>query len=104
MRPLFRGPWNRALGWALLAAGFAGAIWLDPWSLGQRDPSALIGSPRMAARHAQAVVLGMAFLQIIVGELLGTALFPDWAERAASWLTGSGALLYSFGYALLGHW
>jgi hypothetical protein len=60
---LFSGPWNRTFGWMLLTAGFGLAGLLDPWSAGQTDPTALPGSTRMAVRHAQAVLLGMAILQ-----------------------------------------
>jgi hypothetical protein len=61
---------NRLLGWALILAAFAWATQLDPWSLSERNPSLLVGSPRMLARHAQAVMLAMGFLQFIVALIL----------------------------------
>ena len=98
------GQLNRRIGWTLLVAGFAWAIWLDPWSLSERDPSALVGSPRMAARHAQAVVLGMGFLQLMVGEVLATGAFIAPVRRASAWLTGAGAAVYALGYVLTSRW
>src|SRR5262249_41950635 len=76
-------------------------VGLDPWSLGERDPAALPGSPRMAARHAQAVVLGMAFLQFVVAEILAAAALTDRVRRAVVLLSGSGALVYAAGYGLV---
>ena len=67
------GRWNRRIGWALLIAGFAWAAWLDPWSLSEHDPARVAGSARMIARHGQAVVLAMAFLQLLTAELLASA-------------------------------
>lgn len=97
------GRWNDYIGRVLLVIVFLWAIGLDPWSLSERDPAALPGSLRMAVRQAQAVVLGMAFLQLIVaGALAGEAW--TWKRRATSWLTGSGALLYSAGYTLSPVW
>src|SRR5579885_166280 len=61
---------NAYLGWLLLLAGVVAAVRLDPWSLSERDPRAIVGSTRMAARHAQAVVLAMGFLQLAVSLLL----------------------------------
>jgi hypothetical protein len=84
----------------MLTVGFAGAVWLDPWSLSERDPSLLVGSPRMAARHAQAVVVGMAFLQLMVGRVLLTEGFPAQVRWLSSLLSGSGALVYAAGYVL----
>src|SRR5438067_1854713 len=85
------GRWNERLGWGLLLVGFVAAVGVDPWSLGERDPAALPGSPRMAARHAQAVVLGMAFLQLAVALVLRAR---KWAGggRLASGLAAAGAL------------
>ena len=59
------GFWNERLGWLLLLAGLCTAVGLDPWSLSERDPAALPGSVRMAARHAQAVVLAMGFFMLV---------------------------------------
>src|SRR5215468_10574133 len=56
------GVWNERLGSMLLIAGLAAAVVLDPWSFSARDPAALAGSARMAARYAQGVVLAMGFL------------------------------------------
>jgi hypothetical protein len=88
----------------MLIAGFAGAVWLDPWSLSEHDPSVLVGSPRMAARHAQAVVVGMAFLQLLVARELLTGGFPARVSRLTSSLSGLGALLYTAGYLLHPLW
>jgi hypothetical protein len=94
------GRWNRHLGWALLVAGFAAAVGLDPWSLSQRDLAAIVGSPRMAARHAQAVIVGMAFLQLMAAEILAAGYFPVRAARRVALLSGGGALIYVAGYVL----
>jgi hypothetical protein len=88
----------------MLIVGFAGAVWLDPWSLSEHDPSVLVGSPRMAARHAQAVVVGMAFLQLLVGRALLTGAFPILVTRLTSCLSGLGALVYAAGYMLYPLW
>jgi hypothetical protein len=92
------GRWNRLLGWALLVAGFVWAAWLDPWSLSEHDPAHIVGSPRMVARHGQAVVLAMAFLQLLTAELLAAA--GQAAHRVAAAFTGLGAILYAAGYVL----
>jgi hypothetical protein len=89
---------NRRVGWTLLVAGFAWAIWLDPWSLSERDPASLVGSPRMAARHAQAVLIGMGFLQLMVSRILAMRNFTAPVRRVSGWLTGTGAVLYALGY------
>src|SRR6202040_2461733 len=65
-----KAAWNRYLGWTLLLAGFWGAVWLDPWSLSQRDAGSLAGSLRLAARQAQAGVVQMAFLQLVLARVL----------------------------------
>jgi hypothetical protein len=92
---------NRRLGWSLLVLAFAVAAGLDPWSLSERDPAALIGSARMAVRHAQAVVLGMAFLQLIVADVLAGAALGRPARAAVALLTGVGAVVYVAGYGLV---
>src|SRR5947209_19531386 len=94
-----RPAWNGLIGRLLLVAAFLSAAWLDPWSLGERDPAALPDSAPMAARQAQAVVVGMAFLQFIVAGALGSNAWMR-ERRAVSLLTGAGALLYAVGYAL----
>src|SRR4051812_24202066 len=91
---------NRRIGWVLVIAGFAWASWLDPWSLGQPDPSSLIGGARMAARQAQAVVIGMAFLQLAVAELIATGPYRGPTKTIAAGLTCAGAVLYVSGYAV----
>jgi hypothetical protein len=90
-----------ALGWALLVVAFAAAVALDPWSLSERDPEVLRGSPRMMARHAQAVVLGMAFLQLMVAEILTEASLSRRMRAVAALLSGGGALVYAAGYGLV---
>ena len=92
--------WNRHIGWLLLVGAFVWAIWLDPWSLGEVDPRALPGSARMAARQAQAVVIGMAFLQLILAPILARAIFSPQLRRFVAIITGCGALVYSAGYGL----
>ena len=91
--------WNGLIGRLLLVTAFLWAAWLDPWSLGERDPAVLLDSAQMAARQAQAVIVGMAFLQFIVAGALASA---TWLRdpRAVSLLTGAGAILYAVGYAL----
>jgi hypothetical protein len=101
---MFDGRWNRYLGWAMLVTGFAGAVWLDPWSLSERDPAVLVGSPQMALRHAQAVVVGMAFLQLMVAQILTLEIFSRRTQVAASCLSGLGALVYILGYPLYVVW
>lgn len=98
------GGWNDRIGRDLLLAGFLWAAWLDPWSLSEPDPAALPGSARMAARQAQAVVVGMAFLQLIVAGALRLGHGGPRGRRAVAWLTGLGALLYAAGYALVAVW
>jgi len=93
------GRWNWYIGWALVVAGFAWAAWLDPWSLAEHDAAYLPSSTRMPTRHAQAVVLAMAFLQLLVAELLAAG-FPARAPQTAAGLTGAGAVLYTAGYVL----
>src|ERR1700687_4687241 len=88
----------------MLVVGFATAVWLDPWSLGKRDPAVLVGSSRMAARHAQAVILGMALLQLMVAKLLAGGHFSHRARVVCSVLSGCGALVYAAGYVRLVRW
>jgi hypothetical protein len=98
------GAWNKCLGWLLLLLGFLTAVGLDPWSLSERDPSALPGSARMAARHAQAVVLAMGFLQIAVALVLREDPLAVRPRRVASGVLAGGALVYAAGYAGLALW
>jgi hypothetical protein len=95
---------NRQVGWSLLVAGFACAAWLDPVSLGERDASVLAGSAVVVARYAQSVLLGMAFLQLLVAQMPAFGTPPPLARRAPVWLTALGAVVYTLGYALLGGW
>jgi hypothetical protein len=104
MTCVFDGGPNRLLGWTLLVAGFAGAMPLDPWSLSERNPAVLVGSPRMAVRHAQAVVVGMAFLQLMVAKLLTAGYFSNAARTWCSCLSGCGAVVYVAGYGLFVQW
>jgi hypothetical protein len=98
------GRLNHQLGWTLLATGFAWAAWLDPWSLSETDPVLLTGSRRMATRHAQAVVLGMGFLQLLVAHLRATTRLPPRAFQLSSWLVACGGVLYALGYGLIAQW
>jgi hypothetical protein len=91
-------PGNGFLGWALLVAGFGWAVWLDPWSLSESNPQALVGSARMAARQAHAVVVGMAFLQLMTFQVLRAPFFSSAIQRLVSWLTAVGAVAYVLGY------
>src|SRR5262245_5881583 len=99
-----QGVWNERLGWLLLLAGLSSAVGLDPWSLSERDPAALPGSLRMTARHAQAVVLAMGFLQLAVARLLGEATLAERLRRAAGLVLAVGTLLYAAGYVGLALW
>jgi hypothetical protein len=93
---------NAYLGWLLLLAGIVAAVGLDPWSLSERDPKAIVGSTRMAARHAQAVVLAMGFLQLAVALLLRDGgLIATVRGRMASVTLAGGTLVYAAGY--IGH-
>lgn len=102
--PAWDGGWNRRLGWVLLVVGFAAGTWLDPWSFRERDPAAWMSSHRPAVRHAQAVLVGMAFLQLIVAGLLTTCPFRPAVRQAASLLTGLGTLIYAAGYVFDPWW
>ena len=84
----------------MIAAGFAWAVGLDPWALAERDPALLAGSLRTAARYAQAVVLGMGFLQLLVQQLLSPALLRQRTTTAGSLFTAAGALCCAAGYPL----
>jgi hypothetical protein len=95
------GLWNERLGWLLLLAGLCTAVGLDPWSLRERDPAAIPGSARMAARQAQAVVLAMGFLQIAAALLLREATRSARLRNLAGWVLGAGTLLYAAGYLFL---
>jgi hypothetical protein len=88
--------WNKRLGWLLLLAGWALTIGLDPWALSQRDLHALAGSPRMAARHAQGVVLAMGLQQLALVLLTRARERP--LGRWARTFTLLGTLLYTTGY------
>src|SRR5258708_1662434 len=101
---MFDGRWNRQLGWAMLVVGFAGAVALDPWSLSERDPTLLVGSPRMAIRQTQAVVIGMAFLQLMVAQILSMASVHGRVQAMAPCLSALGALVYTAGYFLHVAW
>jgi hypothetical protein len=94
------GCWNRRLGWALIVAGFAAGAALDPWSLSERDPAALLGSSRMALRYAQAVVIAMGFLQLITAVILDNSPFSARAAGAAAALSAIGTVAYAAGYVL----
>ncbi|MCC2669634.1 MAG: hypothetical protein K0Q72_2105, partial [Armatimonadetes bacterium] len=96
MRPHLNG----TIGWLLLAVGFAWGAALDPWALEVRDPALLAGSLRTAARLAQAVVLGMGFLQLLVQLVLSPGLLQHRTAGAARLLTAAGALLTAVGYPL----
>ncbi len=98
------GRLNRYIGWILLITGFACATLLDPWSLSERDPSVLVGSPRTALRHAQAAVIGMAFLQLAVAHMLTASALPYRARGSSACLTAFGALVYVGGYVLASLW
>src|SRR3712207_6689380 len=95
------GTANRYLGWALLVIGFAWAAWLDPWTLAETDGSRLVGSARAAARHAQAVVLGIGFLQLLVAQVLSHAGLHSAPARTAALITGVGSGVYAAGYVLV---
>lgn len=93
---------NRRIGWTLAIGAFAGSALLDPWILGVRDPSGLLDDVRMAARHAQAVVLAMAFLQLALARILDQAALPAARRRRIAGLTALGAVAYAAGYILAG--
>src|SRR5688500_10753468 len=95
---------NQKIGWTLIILGFAAAIWLDPWSLSERDASVLAGSTRMAVRHAQAVLLSMELLQLAVSRVLAAPVIGGRTGRAAAWLTAVGAVVYALGFGLLIPW
>ena len=67
-------------------------------------PAALPGSERMAARHAQAVVVAMGFLQVAVALLLREHLFPPRSRRVAGPVLALGTLVYAAGYVGLVLW
>ncbi len=91
------GEFNRWLGWSLVLAAFVMAIGLDPWSLGETDAAVWLGSPQMYARHAQAVLLGMGFLNLAVARILcRTPSRP--LERLVVALLGGGTIVYCVSY------
>jgi hypothetical protein len=96
--------WNERLGWLLLLAGFLAAVGLDPWSLSERDPAALLGSERMAARYAQAVVLAMGFLQVAVALVLREGALTPRMRHIAGAVLGIGTITYALGYVTLALW
>lgn len=103
-RSLTSGLWNERLGWLLLVVGFCAAVALDPWSLSERDAAAVTGSRRMAARHAQAVVLAMGFLQVAAALLLRQEKLPPRPRRFAALVLMAGTLIYALGYASFVLW
>ncbi len=91
------GEFNRRLGWCLLLTAFAVGIYLDPWSLSERDAVVWIRSPKMYARHAQAVLFGMGFLNIAVANILRrTPALPQTGWIVS--LVAGGTLLYCGSY------
>jgi hypothetical protein len=46
----------------------------------------------------------MGLLQLMVGKILATGAFSAPVRRTSAWLTGSGSLVYTFGYALALQW
>jgi hypothetical protein len=91
---------NRLLGWMFLIAGFVWAAGLDPWSLSERDPEKLLGSPRMIARHAQAVLLAMGFLQLSVAMIFQEMPVIAPGQKTAAWLAALGGIIYVVGWLL----
>lgn len=100
MRFLYSRELNNRLGWLLLIAALAWAIWLDPWSFGERNPGALAGSSRTAATQAQTVVLTMAFLQLAIGANLAFSSPPRRRRPNGAGLIAFGALIVAAGHAL----
>lgn len=98
------GVLNERLGWVLLLFGFITAVGLDPWTLSEREPTALPGSVRMAARHAQGVVLAMGFLELAVALLLREGTLPAALRRVAGPVLAVGTIVYVSGYAGLALW
>lgn len=99
MRFLYSGELNHRLGWLLLIAALAWAIWLDPWSFAERNPGALAGSAKTAAMHAQSVVLVMAFLQLAIGATLVLSP-PQWQQLNGAGLLGLGGMIVAAGHGL----
>jgi hypothetical protein len=95
---------NRLLGWLLLTLTFAASGVLDAYSLSIRDTDTLRASPALLARHAQAVALGMAFFQLLVGLLLSRRESDKANARLTAALSMAGSLLYVAGYALHVFW
>lgn len=98
------GRLNRLLGWLLLTVTFLASAALDGWSLSFRDPVQLRASPSPLARHAQAVALGMAFFQLLVGLLLSRLEKRSANAPLVAALTMAGSLLYVAGYGLFVVW
>lgn len=98
------GRLNRLFGWLLLTITLVVSPPLDFWSFATTDPAALAGSAVMRARHAQAVAMGMGFLQLLVAILL-FQLQPRTARaELAATLTFTGSVFYTLGYALFIEW
>jgi len=95
---------NRNIGWVLLVAGFAYATWLDPCSLSERGSSCLAAGPKITARHAQTMVVGMGLLQLAASRMLATTSLLPLAYGISAWLTGLGAVVSAMGYGVTGRW
>ena len=104
MIPVSGGRLNRNIGWVLLVAGFAYATWLDPCSLSERGSSCLAAGPKITARHAQTMVVGMGLLQLAASRMLATTSLLPLAYGISAWLTGLGAVVSAMGYGVTGRW
>ena len=104
MIPVSGGRLNRNIGWVLLVAGFAYATWLDPCSLSERGSSCLAGGPKIAARHAQTMVVGMGLLQLAASRMLAATSLLPLAYGISVWLTGLGGVVSAIGYGMTGRW
>jgi len=102
--PVSGGRLNRNIGWVLLVAGFAYATWLDPCSLSERGSSCLAGGPKIAARHAQTMVVGMGLLQLAASRMLAATSLLPLAYGISVWLTGLGGVVSAIGYGMTGRW
>ena len=91
------GEFSAWMGWSLVLAAFAMAVGLDPWSLSERDAAVWLGSPQMYARHAQAVLLGMGFLNLAVARILRRASPASQTSRVIG-LVGFGTTVYCLSY------
>lgn len=97
---LATGRANRFIGWSMMLAGLTLSAWLAPGLFGPTDTSHQSALKWGAIQHAIGVALGMALLQLAVGETLATGAFATTQSKIVALLTAVGVVLYALGYGL----